>query len=137
MEKLTYKYETFIASLRALERSIAVFSHPDISENIREHLVASIIKHYELCYESLWKFLKLYLEKRYAEIEDSPKKVFRKCFAVGLMDEQTTKELLDISESRNSTTHSYDEENAQEVCKRIDQYYRTFTQLEHIMSHQP
>ena len=132
MEKLKYQHEKFIASLRALERSIKIFSRTDISEDIRENLVASVIKHFELCYESAWKFLKLYLEKRYAEIADSPKKVFRKCYSAELIDEKTTKELLDISESRNSTTHSYNEENAQEICKRIDAYYVTFKQLESI-----
>ena len=113
-------------SLSALERSIKTFSRTDIDQDIRENLVASIIKHFEMCYEASWKFLKVYLEIRYAEVVDSPKKVFRQCFVLGIINETTTKELLDISEARNATTHNYDEENAQEMCKRISDYYTTF-----------
>ena len=132
MEKLKYKHEKFIASLQALERSIKVFSRNDLSEDIRENLVASIIKHFEMCYESTWKYLKLYLEKRYTHIADSPKKVFRQCYAFGLIDEATTKELLDITEARNATTHNYDEENAQDICKRVSDYFITFKKIESI-----
>lgn len=129
MEKLIYKHQKFTQSLDALERSIRVFSRNDIDEDIRENLVASVIKHFEMCYEASWKFLKFYLETRYAEIVDSPKKVFRQCFVLGIIDEQTTKELLDISEARNATTHDYDEENAQEICKRISDYFATFKKV--------
>jgi len=135
VEKLVYKHEKFLASLNALERSIKVFSRTDIDSDVRENLVASIVKHFEMSYESSWKFLKLYLEVRYSEIVDSPKKVFRECFALGVIDEKTTKELLDISEARNATTHDYDEENAQEICKRINNYYATFEKLAFLKFH--
>jgi nucleotidyltransferase substrate binding protein (TIGR01987 family) len=132
VEKLIYKQQKFVQTLDALERSIKVFSRMDIDKDIREHLVASIIKHFEMCYEASWKFLKLYLEIRHSEIVDSPKKVFRQCFALGIINESTTKELLDISEARNATTHDYDEENAQEICQRIGDYYKTFQKLSDI-----
>lgn len=133
MEKLIYKQEKFVYALHALERSIKVFSRTDIDQDIRENLVASIIKHFEMCYETSWKFLKFYVEIRYAETIDSPKKVFRQCFALGIIDELTTKELLDISEARNATTHDYDQENAHEICQRIGDYYTTFKKLEAIV----
>ena len=132
MEKVTYKYEKFRASLGALERSINVFFREDIPDDIRENLVASVVKHFEICYEVAWKFLKIYLEKRYAQIVDSPKKVFRECFVLGLIDEALTKEFLDISEARNSTTHDYDEENAYDICKRINSYYAALKKIETI-----
>lgn len=132
MEKLIYKQQKFTNTFNALERSIQVFNRTDIDDDIRENLVASIIKHFEMCYEALWKFLKLYLEIHYAEVVDSPKKVFRQCFALGIIDESTTKELLDISEARNATTHDYDEENAQEICQRIGDYYITFKRINNI-----
>jgi nucleotidyltransferase substrate binding protein (TIGR01987 family) len=129
VEKLIHRRQKFTASLEALERSIRVFSRPNIDQDIRENLVASIIKHFEMCYESAWKFLKVYLEIRYTAVVDSPKKVFRQCFSVGLINETTTKALLDIAEARNTTTHDYDQENAQEICKRISDYYTTFKRV--------
>ena len=65
MEKLKYKYEKFVRALEALGRAISSFSRHDIPEDLKEHILTSIIKHYEMCYESGWKFLKLYLEKEY------------------------------------------------------------------------
>lgn len=129
MEKLIYKHQKFIQSLQALERSIKTFSRTDIDSDIRESLVASLIKHFEMCYEASWKFLKFYLEARYTEVVDSPKKVFRQCFALGLLNEETTKELLDITEARNATAHDYDEENAHEICKRVNDYFVTFKKI--------
>ena len=129
MEKLIYKHQKFTQTLNALEQSIQMFSRTDIDENMRKHLVASIIKHFEMCYEASWKFLKYYLEVRFEEIVNSPKQVYRQCLTFDLLDEQTVKGLLDINEARNSTTHTYDEENAQEVCKRIDHYYQIFKKI--------
>ena len=129
MEKLIYKHQKFTQTLNALEQSIQMFSRTDIDENMRKHLVASIIKHFEMCYEASWKFLKYYLEVRFEEIVNSPKQVYRQCLTFDLLDEQTVKGLLDINEARNSTTHTYDEENAQEVCKRIDHCYQIFKKI--------
>ncbi len=99
---------------------------------MRESLVASLVKHFEMCYEASWKFLKLYLKVHYGEIANSPREVFRQCFSSGLLDEQTIKGLLKICDARNTTTHTYDEENAQEIYKRIDDYYQIFKKISNI-----
>lgn len=132
MEKLKQNQEKFLRSLNALERNINTFLHADVADNIRESLVASTVKHFEICYEIAWKFLKSYLEYAYSIQRNSPKQVFRECFALGIIDAKTTKDLLDISEARNATTHDYDEETAQETCKRITQYHSTLKTLKNI-----
>lgn len=129
MEKVKYKYEKFISSLNALQRSLKTFDRSAVPEDIKNELIASLVKHYELCYEIVWKFLKIYLEKRFSEHIDSPKKVFRRCFEVGLIDKNTTEELLGISEARNATSHDYDEETAHEICKRIKDFCVTFEKI--------
>lgn len=129
MEKVKYKYEKYLSSLNALQRSLKTFERSDVPEDIKNELIASLVKHYELCYEIVWKFLKIYLEKRFSEQIDSPKKVFRRCFELGLIDQNTTQELLGISEARNATSHDYDEENAQETCKRIKDFSVTFEKI--------
>lgn len=133
MEKLKSKHEKFIKSLHALERSIKVPSRKDIAEDIKQSLVASDVKHFEMCYESAWKFLQVFLEKKYGQELSSPKKIFRECFALGVFDIKTTEELLDISEARNATVHDYDEETAQETYKRINSYYMTLKILEKLI----
>lgn len=116
-------------TLHALEESIQMFVRTDIDESMRKHLVASVIKHFEMCYESAWKFLKYYLEYHFEETINSPKKVIRQCLALGLLDEQTVTEFLDIIEIRNTTTHTYDEKKIKEICKRIDSYYQIFKKI--------
>ena len=129
MEKLEPKQEKFIKSLVALERSIKVFSRKDTPIDIKESLVASNVKHFEICYESAWKFLQVFLAHKCDKKLDSPKKIFRECFALEIIDDITTKNLLDMSEARNATVHDYDEETAQETCKRILGYYDTLKML--------
>ncbi len=116
MEKLKSKREKFLKSLEALDRSIAIFLRKDTPKDIKQNLVAANVKHFEICYESAWKYLQIYL---------THKKVFRECFALGIIDDKTTQNLLDMSEARNATVHDYDEEAAQETCKRIQGYYNT------------
>lgn len=125
MEKLIYKHQNFVRTLNALDRSIKTFLRTDLDEDIRVHLIASLVKHFEMCYETAWHFLQLYLEVYHHEIANSPKAVFRQCFAFQLLDEATVRDLLNIYEARNITTHTYNEEKAQEICSRIHEYYQT------------
>lgn len=135
MEKLIHKQEKFQKSLNALSRSIKVFFREDIQDDpeIKENLVASAVKHFEMCYEASWKFLQQYLAYRYHAQIDSPKKIFRECFSRNIIDIETTQELLDISEARNATVHDYDEETAQETCSRINGYYQSLKKLEKLI----
>ena len=133
MEKIKYKKEKFIKSLNALEKTGNIFSRENLEEDVKEILVASYVKHFEMCYESAWKFLQVYLEIKHNQLLSSPKKIFRECFTLNLVDQKTTQDLLDISEARNSTVHDYDQETAQETCKRINQYYLVFKNLENII----
>lgn len=132
MEKLTNKKQNFVASINALDRSIKVCMRTDLPDFLQEQLVASLIKHYEMCYEAAWKFLKLYVEKKYEERVDSPKKVIRLCYDLKLINEKTTRELLDISDDRNLTCHGYNEETAKQICARVNSYYETLKILESI-----
>ncbi len=108
------------------------FFRVDIDEALRVELVASVIKHFEMCYEASWKFLKLYLELHFECKVKSPREVFRQCFIFYIFDEQITNEFLTICDARNTTTHTYDEEEIQEICKRIHNYYQTFKKISDI-----
>lgn len=130
MEKLTYKYEKFVCSLNALQKVVEVLERKDIPITI---LLAAGVKHFEICYEVAWKYLKLYLECKHNQKVDSPKKVFRECFNQSILNQETTHELLNIAETRNATTHDYDEETAKETFKRLAEYYITLQKLQDII----
>ncbi len=131
MEKLKLGYDKFFKAFDAMSRSLKLLSDQKdfLHETNKDLITASTIKHLELCYEMAWKFLKQYLEMKYDTKVDSPKKVFRECFAHKIIDQNTTRELLAIAEARNATTHDYDEETAQEILLRIGEYKVTFARI--------
>ncbi len=129
--KIDYKYEKFTKSLKSLERSLRIFSSPTTSEEIKSELVASLVKHYEMCFEASCKFLQLYLKQKYSIdlSANMSKTIFKICYAQSLIDQATSQELLIIVDARNATTHDYDEEEAREVCRRVSGYCETFKRL--------
>lgn len=134
MEKVVAAHQKFLKSLNALERSLN-FSLKYSSEAGTEELensVASLIKHFEMCYEMAWKFLQQYIKKFYSIELASPKAIFRECFLLKIINQDETKKLLDISEARNATTHDYNEETARESCSRVSDYFITLKLLERV-----
>ena len=129
MEKLKSKQTKFLKSLNAFERTIEILARSDNPDYLKQSLVAASIKHFEISLESAWKFLQAYLVHFHNQQIDSPKKVFRECFALNILDNRTTKALLDMYEARNATVHDYDEETAQETCRRLLDYYNALKQL--------
>lgn len=87
-----------------------------------------VIQRFEFCTELAWKTLREHLlEQGYTDI-NSPKSVMKTAFADGLLtDEQGW---LDILNSRNITSHIYDEKTAAAVFENIcSVYYPLFKDL--------
>lgn len=115
------------AFMRALDLYHSKFSHAQKAE--REAYLASIIKHFELLYEMLWKFLKAYLMEEYGIETMGSKSIFRACQAKGLIDEKELNQLLEIVELRNRMAHVYDEAAALETSKTIINHYEPIEKL--------
>ncbi len=49
---------------------------PDASYAEIQNHIAGTVQHFEMAYETCWKFLKIYLEIKYDVEENSPKSVF-------------------------------------------------------------
>lgn len=133
MEELKLRQAKFLKSLSAPEQSIRLANN-STDLGLQNTLVASNIKHFEMCYESAWKFLQILLSTKYDLKIDSPKKIFRELFALGLVDNYITTELLNISEARNATVHDYDEETAYESYSRIASYYEILKTISIILN---
>lgn len=87
-----------------------------------------IIKAFEYTYELAWKTLKDFLEFRgQIEIYGS-KDVIRQAFKLGLIDDGEN--WMDMLGSRNKTSHTYNEETAEEIYSAVvEVYYSLFNQL--------
>lgn len=89
----------------------------------------SVIKRFELCYDLLWKSLKDLLLKSYGQEVASPKKVFQECFNQKLISEAELKEALTMSDDRNMTVHTYDNQMAEEVSQKAESHFNLMKKL--------
>jgi nucleotidyltransferase substrate binding protein (TIGR01987 family) len=125
LEKLNNKYQNLIRSLGALSRSIELYKspHPHATLAEEEAYTASVIKHFELFFETFWKFFKVYLLERFGTDVAGSKTIVKACLTHKLITEQELAILLAIIDERNVTTHVYDEEMAERICQKIIDYY--------------
>jgi len=83
--------------------------------------VQGLIKAFEYTYELAWNTMKDFLEyKGQSDIYGS-RDAIRKSFELGLID--NGEEWMDMLVSRNKTSHIYNEETAQEICKAVTGVY--------------
>lgn len=107
-------------TVSSLERSLRVAETvaamtPDLRETVR----AGVIQHFEVAYESSWKFIQRWLRENSSPSEaDSPrtrKDLFRMAARSGLLSDPTP--WFGFGEARNLTSHTYDEANAEASLK--------------------
>lgn len=97
--------------------------------HLEEVLSASVIKHFELAYETGWKFLKEYLQHIHGIEALSPKSAFRGAFSAGILPEKLYQELNQLADARNTTTHIYDQILAREIAQDIIKHQKSLEQL--------
>ncbi len=135
MERLKKKLFSFQKAYNALERAIAthakfIAQDPNLVDpDITDSLMTSVVKNFELSYETGWKFLKQVLSDVYNIEANSPKSVFQACLKQGILPELITDQLALLAETRNLTAHMYDQVIAQEVNSDIDQHYAVLGQI--------
>lgn len=80
------------------------------------------IQRFEYTFEAFWKFIKEYLKEKEGIIANSPKSVFKELFALGLCNEEETVRLLEMTDKRNDTSHTYKEAVAQSIYDNLRSY---------------
>ena len=90
-------------------------------EELSELEEQGLIKAFEYTYELAWSTLKDFLEYQgHAEIYGS-RDTIRKSFELNLI--QDGQSWMDMLESRNKTSHTYNEETAHEICQAVREKY--------------
>lgn len=116
MSKFSEKFDKFISAVSRLEEAINDYETVKLA-SVRD----GVIQRFEFCTELAWKTVREYLsEQGYADI-NSPKAVMKTAFSDGLLNNEQG--WLDILESRNITSHVYDEKTAEEIFKNIKSTY--------------
>jgi nucleotidyltransferase substrate binding protein (TIGR01987 family) len=82
----------------------------------------AMVQRFEYTTEAFWKYLKHYLQTEHNLLANSPREVMRMGLQAKLYDEATSKELLQMLDDRNLTSHTYIEELATSIATRIPNY---------------
>ena len=80
------------------------------------------LQRFEFCYELLWKTLKVFLEDIHGVRAVSPRQVFKEAFALSIIDEELT--FVEMIESRNTLSHTYNEEQATKIYVKCGGYLK-------------
>lgn len=133
MENLNHKYDNFKKCCEALGNVIQLQGQLGLSSAtnpiMKDLINAGVIKHFELTYETAWKFLKAYLANKYNCEATSPKAIFRECEQYRLFPTIMINELITLTDARNTTTHIYNQILAQEICNEVIKHYHVFNQI--------
>jgi nucleotidyltransferase substrate binding protein (TIGR01987 family) len=124
LERLEVRYKD---TQRALGTLREILQQP-FSIIIRD----AAIQRFEYTFEAFWKFIKEYLRVKEGIICNSPKSCFRRIFSVGIIKEDDTVKLLEMTDDRNMTSHTYREEIAQGIYKKLEDYRRL---IEDVIEH--
>lgn len=69
------------------------------------------------------------MERLYGIVCNSPKSCFREAFSVGLLTEDETISFIQMTDDRNLTSHTYDEEVAEALYRKIKNHFELMKSL--------
>ena len=119
------RFVNFEKALSQLKKFILKRKLSDLEEQ-------GLIKSFEYTFELGWKTLKDYLFYQGQLDLMGSRDTIRESFKLGLIKDGEG--WMDMLESRNQTSHSYNEKTAQEIVHAIfKDYYRLFTDLKKMM----
>lgn len=127
MERLTVKYEAARNSIDRLKEDIDLLENQqnELYKKLHRQLRNSAIQSFEFSMDTFWKFIKEYLEIKYAiDIPiPTPRAVFREASNVSLLSKPELQRINNLVADRNLTSHTYNEALAQEIATRLPEYY--------------
>ncbi len=120
MKELKSRYETTKKAIESFNVAIEKLDNTKLlSEEDYRTLRDSAIKRFEISVDTLWKYLKIYLEVQKGVVHNSPKPVFRECLRTNILSDKDTKTALEMIDARNMTSHIYKEEIAEEISNKL------------------
>lgn len=113
------KVENFKSAVAQLKSAVEQYRRSPEDTLYRDGL----IQRFEFTFELAWKSLREYLEDQGADMSGIvlSKQVFKASYAAQVIDNQQV--WLDMLNSRNLTSHIYDEKTASQIAQQISQNY--------------
>lgn len=136
MGNLKLKHENLRSALDRLDEAVIDFesfqSKPTSidfidSDRLGRSLRDSLIQRFEFTVDLFWKYIKRYLEEeaKLVVTVNAPKQVIRLAGKAKLLTEPDTQKILEMIDDRNTSSHIYKEEVADQISFRIPQYHPT------------
>jgi len=106
----------------------------DTLEELREEPYSKIVRdaaiqRFEYTFEAVWKAAQRHLEIVEGVQVGSPKGAFRACFEAGILTSSQTQQALGMTDDRNLTAHTYNEQVAVRIYSRIPNHATLMSQL--------
>jgi nucleotidyltransferase substrate binding protein (TIGR01987 family) len=100
---------------KAVKRFAEALQEPESSI-----VMDATIQRFEFTYELLWKTLKIFLEDIHGIRAVSPRLVFKEAYALSVIEQEDI--FLEMMQSRNLLSHTYNEEQAAEIYRKCPLY---------------
>ncbi len=97
-----------------------------------EYFRDSAIQRFEITVEAFWKYVKVFLLEQEGVVCNSPKGCIRELFTIGYIDEGVLEVLFNMVDDRNLTSHTYNEEIADGIFKKIGTYIEVIGALDFV-----
>ena len=127
------RFARFQSALKRL--SEAILQYEDVTDEtdiIKSMMRDSIIKRFEFTFELAWKVMKDYAEYNgYNDMANSPRNAIRLALQMGIISDTAWMSML---ESRNTTAHVYDEEEADTIIDALLGYHNLFVAFDEVMT---
>jgi nucleotidyltransferase substrate binding protein (TIGR01987 family) len=127
MAKKDIRWEQRFSNYRKALGQLKKFIDKD--EDLSDLEKQGLVKAFEYTYELAWTTMKDFLEFRGQRDIFGSRDATRKAFELGLIEEGES--WMDMLQSRNLTSHTYNEEVAEEICRAVvSVYFPLFCRLE-------
>ena len=120
MKKLDAQIKQLHQAVTRLDEALAQKPNPFIRD--------SAIQRFEFCFDLTWKTIKTYLDEKKGVVCTSPKDCFRSAFQQGLIGNEPV--WLEMTDARNLTVHTYNEDLAETIFKKLPAYLQHFEEIQ-------
>ena len=110
-EKLNLALAKFSKAVARLEEAVAQPPSPIQPD--------AVLQRFEFTFELLWKAVRIYLAETEGIQVSSPKATLKAAFRHGLIQDSEEGDFLQMLEDRNTSSHVYDELQANEIFTRV------------------
>lgn len=103
----------------------------EITEVERKSTRNSVILCFTVCYDTLWKQMKRFLqeEENLADVPNSPRGIFRRAHEAGLIDREMLEHLMNYNALRGSVSHDYSEVKAEKVFEYMEDFSHDVSEM--------